>query len=100
MALERGTPSAKSVEKRASIDSLTYDKGSAKPNDYETPSHGVICLGRSLIGRSGLEIGVADAKVLPSLKLCKARSFVGIGQHEGSLACIHHNTFASRETCV
>ena len=37
MALERGTPSAKSVEKRASIDSLTYDKGSAKPNDYETP---------------------------------------------------------------
>lgn len=37
MALERDTPSAKSVEKRASIDSLTYDKGSAKPNDYETP---------------------------------------------------------------
>ncbi|MCI9806715.1 hypothetical protein HF522_08015 [Lacticaseibacillus rhamnosus] len=64
------------------------------------PSHGVICLVRILIVRSWLEIGVAYAKVLPSLKLCKARSFVGIGQHEGSLACIHHNTFASRETCV
>lgn len=35
------------------------------------PSHGVICLVRILIVRSWLEIGVAYAKVLPSLKLAR-----------------------------